>query len=46
VIRSTGELGGYAWGPERKRVMLALETTRQPRVDGGAFTVNRSRRTA
>ncbi len=29
VIRSTGELGGYAWGPERKRVMLALETTRR-----------------
>ena len=27
VIRSTGELGGYAWGPDRKRVMLALETT-------------------
>ena len=46
VIRSTGELGGYAWGPERKRVMLALETTRQPRVDGGPLTVNRSRRTA
>lgn len=46
VIRSTGELGGYAWGPERKRVMLALETARQPRVDGGPFTANRSRRTA
>jgi AraC family transcriptional regulator of adaptative response/methylated-DNA-[protein]-cysteine methyltransferase len=28
VIRSTGELGGYAWGPDRKRVMLALETVR------------------
>ncbi len=27
VIRSTGELGGYAWGPDRKRVMLTLETT-------------------
>jgi AraC family transcriptional regulator of adaptative response/methylated-DNA-[protein]-cysteine methyltransferase len=27
VIRSTGELGGYAWGVDRKRVMLALETT-------------------
>jgi AraC family transcriptional regulator of adaptative response/methylated-DNA-[protein]-cysteine methyltransferase len=26
VIRSTGELGGYAWGPDRKRVMLAVET--------------------
>lgn len=40
VIRSTGELGGYAWGPERKRVMLALETTRQPRVNGGPLAVN------
>ncbi len=28
VIRSTGELGGYAWGPDRKRTMLALETSR------------------
>jgi len=28
VIRSTGELGGYAWGPDRKRTMLALEATR------------------
>jgi AraC family transcriptional regulator of adaptative response/methylated-DNA-[protein]-cysteine methyltransferase len=27
VIRATGELGGYAWGVDRKRVMLALETT-------------------
>ena len=25
VIRASGELGGYAWGPDRKRVMLALE---------------------
>ena len=30
VIRSTGELGGYAWGPDRKRVMLAVETSRGP----------------
>ena len=28
VIRSTGELGGYAWGPDRKRAMLARETSR------------------
>ncbi len=28
VIRSTGELGGYAWGPDRKRAMLALEASR------------------
>lgn len=27
VIKSTGEMGGYAWGPDRKRTMLALETT-------------------
>ncbi|MBI1808751.1 MAG: bifunctional helix-turn-helix domain-containing protein/methylated-DNA--[protein]-cysteine S-methyltransferase [Gemmatimonadetes bacterium] len=46
VIRSTGELGGYAWGPERKRVMLALETTRRPRPDGAVAPVDRSRRTA
>ncbi len=26
VIRSSGELGGYAWGVDRKRVMLAIET--------------------
>ena len=25
VLRSTGALGGYAWGPDRKRVMLTLE---------------------
>ncbi len=36
VIRSTGELGGYAWGPDRKRVMLALEVRREgPRADRG-----------
>lgn len=28
VIRASGELGGYAWGPDRKRVMLARETWR------------------
>lgn len=26
VIRASGELGGYAWGPDRKRAMLARET--------------------
>lgn len=26
VIRASGELGGYAWGVDRKRVMLARET--------------------
>jgi AraC family transcriptional regulator of adaptative response/methylated-DNA-[protein]-cysteine methyltransferase len=28
VLRSTGALGGYAWGTDRKRVMLALERVR------------------
>jgi AraC family transcriptional regulator of adaptative response/methylated-DNA-[protein]-cysteine methyltransferase len=28
VIRATGELGGYAWGPERKKVMLTFESLR------------------
>lgn len=27
VIRASGELGGYAWGVDRKRVMLARETS-------------------
>ena len=29
VLRSTGALGGYAWGPDRKRVMLAWERLRE-----------------
>lgn len=27
VIRASGEMGGYAWGVDRKRTMLALETS-------------------
>lgn len=27
VIRATGILGGYRWGPERKRALVALETS-------------------
>jgi len=27
VIRASGEMGNYAWGLDRKRAMLALETT-------------------
>jgi AraC family transcriptional regulator of adaptative response/methylated-DNA-[protein]-cysteine methyltransferase len=30
VIRTTGALGGYRWGPNRKRAMLAWETGRAP----------------
>lgn len=28
VLRSTGALGGYAWGTERKRALIAWETAR------------------
>jgi AraC family transcriptional regulator of adaptative response/methylated-DNA-[protein]-cysteine methyltransferase len=28
VLRSTGDIGGYRWGPERKRVILAWEAAR------------------
>jgi AraC family transcriptional regulator of adaptative response/methylated-DNA-[protein]-cysteine methyltransferase len=28
VIRASGELGGYAWGVERKKVMLSVEAMR------------------
>ena len=28
VLRGSGELGGYRWGPERKRAMLAWEALR------------------
>jgi len=38
VIRSTGELGGYAWGIERKKVMLMKEQlrseVRRPKSEG------------
>ncbi|MFZ5559118.1 MAG: methylated-DNA--[protein]-cysteine S-methyltransferase [Pseudomonadota bacterium] len=30
VIRGVGGLGGYRWGPERKRAMLAWEAARAP----------------
>ncbi|MBX7118971.1 MAG: bifunctional helix-turn-helix domain-containing protein/methylated-DNA--[protein]-cysteine S-methyltransferase [Gemmatimonadaceae bacterium] len=36
VIRATGELGGYAWGPDRKRVMLTIETAAARPADAGA----------
>ena len=28
VLRASGELGGYRWGPERKRAILAWEGLR------------------
>ncbi|NIP79559.1 MAG: methylated-DNA--[protein]-cysteine S-methyltransferase, partial [Gemmatimonadetes bacterium] len=28
VIRKVGETGGYRWGPDRKRAMLAWESAR------------------
>jgi AraC family transcriptional regulator of adaptative response/methylated-DNA-[protein]-cysteine methyltransferase len=34
VIRASGELGGYAWGVDRKRVMLAAEVTPLARSTG------------
>jgi AraC family transcriptional regulator, regulatory protein of adaptative response / methylated-DNA-[protein]-cysteine methyltransferase len=30
VLRGSGEVGGYRWGPERKRAMLAWEALRAP----------------
>jgi AraC family transcriptional regulator of adaptative response/methylated-DNA-[protein]-cysteine methyltransferase len=30
VVRSDGEAGGYRWGPERKRALLAREAEAQP----------------
>lgn len=42
VIRATGELGGYAWGPDRKRTMLALETTRPVRTPDSPPSVRRA----
>ena len=42
VIRSTGELGGYAWGIERKKVMLMKEQMARPlSEDRGPKTENR-----
>jgi len=38
VIRASGELGGYAWGPDRKRVMLALES--EQRTEGVRYQVS------
>jgi AraC family transcriptional regulator of adaptative response/methylated-DNA-[protein]-cysteine methyltransferase len=39
VIRSTGELGGYAWGIDRKKVMLLKEQL----VDSAPETADRTR---
>lgn len=32
VLRATGQLGDYRWGPVRKRAVLALEQARLPRA--------------
>jgi AraC family transcriptional regulator of adaptative response/methylated-DNA-[protein]-cysteine methyltransferase len=42
VLRSTGALGGYAWGPDRKRVMLALEQVRAPARPGRTGAARRA----
>jgi AraC family transcriptional regulator of adaptative response/methylated-DNA-[protein]-cysteine methyltransferase len=42
VIRASGELGGYAWGPDRKRTMLALETTPPGRTPDSPPSVRRA----
>jgi len=44
VIRCTGELGGYAWGPDRKRVMLALETCREGAGRSGRLSERQAHR--
>jgi AraC family transcriptional regulator of adaptative response/methylated-DNA-[protein]-cysteine methyltransferase len=31
VLRASGALGGYRWGPERKRALLAWEAAREER---------------
>jgi AraC family transcriptional regulator of adaptative response/methylated-DNA-[protein]-cysteine methyltransferase len=44
VIRATGELGGYAWGIERKKVMLLKEQMARPLSEvRGPKTDNRLR---
>ncbi|MBM4194997.1 MAG: methylated-DNA--[protein]-cysteine S-methyltransferase [Gemmatimonadetes bacterium] len=40
VLRSTGGLGGYAWGPDRKRVMLAWEGVRSARAAEPAYAAS------
>ncbi|HVZ47157.1 MAG TPA: bifunctional helix-turn-helix domain-containing protein/methylated-DNA--[protein]-cysteine S-methyltransferase [Gemmatimonadaceae bacterium] len=42
VLRSTGALGGYAWGPDRKRVMLALEQVQLPARRGPLVVARRA----
>lgn len=42
VIRASGELGGYAWGPDRKRTMLALETMPPARTPDSPLAARRA----
>jgi len=46
VIRSTGELGGYAWGIQRKKVMLLKEqmASRHQRIAGTPWLKTEDRR--
>jgi AraC family transcriptional regulator of adaptative response/methylated-DNA-[protein]-cysteine methyltransferase len=36
VLRQDGGLGGYRWGPDRKRAMLAWQALRDLRLAGAA----------
>jgi AraC family transcriptional regulator of adaptative response/methylated-DNA-[protein]-cysteine methyltransferase len=40
VLRGSGALGGYRWGVERKRAMLAWEGMPAPRSAGAASRVS------
>ena len=39
VIRETGVVGGYRWGEERKRAMIAWETAPRSRDESEALRV-------
>jgi AraC family transcriptional regulator of adaptative response/methylated-DNA-[protein]-cysteine methyltransferase len=43
VLRGDGSLGGYRWGPDRKRAMLAWESTYPERSSAAAVGANTRR---